>query len=623
VASLKQQGVLFIGVAVLCLAVAGLHAQDDLCTGSLGVNLFADGDFGTGESNVVDTDPGLAPGYQYSTVVPIDDGMYTLTNNTAAWATNWPTWLLIGDNSSDPQGYMMIVNASFTPGIFFEKTVADLCENTVYEFSADVINFIKTGVLDHILPNVSFFIDDVLLFSTGPIAQEEKWNKVGFSFTTDAGQTEVKLTMRNNAPGGVGNDLALDNISFRACGPPSEVTTNTPGVICEDADFPVLSAEVEEDTLSFIQWQISTDGGLTWSDLPGGTTPTFQVDPVPPGEYTYRFLHATSDANLQNEKCRTVSDDLSLLVVPLEYLIVDTMCEGLSHPLGDSSYTETGVYMQTFISSIGCDSIVTLDLTIVADPVIDPRYVVIGPTCYGGDDGSIVLVDVTGGVGPFRFQVSGDATFEEDSLILPVGDYVIFLEDRYGCNNERDISVPETPQFVLTGLADTSIILGHIVPLNVEANYPVQGSTWSPAEGLNCIECLKNIARPFNSIEYAISAVSEVGCTAEATVRIDVERVIKVFCPNVFSPNNDGMNDVWGIGVDEANIMTLAAVVIYDRWGGVVYDDQNIPLENFASIWDGRQNGQLVAPGVYTFLLRLILADDTVESKAGTITVLR
>ena len=283
------------------LTVLGIGAQTDLCSGSLGENIFTDGDFGSGSYNVFPTDPGFAPGYQYSTAVPFEDGKYTLTNNSDLWLENWPTWLLIGDNSSDPEGYMMIVNASFDPGIFFENTVMDLCGNTHYEFSADVINFVQTGVPNHIFPNVSFFIDDVLLYTTGSIPQDEKWKKVGFTFTTSLGQTEAKLTMRNNAPGGIGNDLALDNISFRACGPSSEVTTNTPGVICEDAEFPTLSAEIEDDSLAVIQWQISVDGGLTWTDLPGGTTPTFQVEPVPPGEYIYRFLHATSSANLQNE----------------------------------------------------------------------------------------------------------------------------------------------------------------------------------------------------------------------------------------------------------------------------------------------------------------------------------
>jgi gliding motility-associated-like protein len=623
VTSLRQQGIFITAITLLSFLAIGVQAQADLCSGSLGENTFTDGDFGTGAANVFPTDPGLAPGYQYSTQVPINDGVYTLTNNSGAWAANWPTWLLIGDNSSDPEGYMMIVNASFTPGIFFEKTVTDLCDNTVYEFSADVINFVMNGVPDHILPNVSFFVDDELFYSTGPIQQDEKWRKVGFTFTTDPGRTEVKLTMRNNAPGGVGNDIALDNIAFQACGSPSKVTTNTPGIICEDAEFPTLSAEIEDDTLAVVQWQISEDGGLTWSDLPGGTTLTFQVEPVPPGEYIYRFLHATSATNLQNEKCRTVSDFLTLEVVPIEFLIVDTICEGLSYLLGNENVSETGIYIRTFISSMGCDSIVTLDLTIIADPRFTPKYTVRAPGCYRGDDGSIVLEEVPGGVEPFLFQISGDIDYVEDTLILPSGEYLIYLEDRYRCYYEGVITVPETPEFVLTGLVDTSIILGYAVSFAVQSNYPVQTVVWSPPDGLSCLDCLEIVARPFNTTNYEITAVSENGCTAIATVRIDVERAARVYAPNVFSPNNDGVNDVWGLGVDDSNVRALSEVVIFDRWGGVIFSGQNILIEDIGAIWDGRKDGQLVASGVYTFLLRLILVDNTVESKAGTITVLR
>ena len=58
----------------------------------------------------------------------------------------------------------------------------------------------------------------------------------------------------------VGNDRALDNISFRPCGPLGIVYNTEPdGIICEDQGFPELSADIGTDSLSVIQWQISPD----------------------------------------------------------------------------------------------------------------------------------------------------------------------------------------------------------------------------------------------------------------------------------------------------------------------------------------------------------------------------
>ena len=109
----------------------GLPAQET-CTGNLGANIFEAGDFGAGPSNLILSDPGIAPGYIYTLSPPPEDGYYTITNNTGAWGGLYATWLPIRDNSSDPLGYMMVVNASYSAGIFYEQTVDGLCENTLY-----------------------------------------------------------------------------------------------------------------------------------------------------------------------------------------------------------------------------------------------------------------------------------------------------------------------------------------------------------------------------------------------------------------------------------------------------------------------------------------------------------
>jgi len=82
----------------------------------------------------------------------------------------------------------MVVNASNSPGLFYEQTVTGLCENTLYEFSADIINLIRIGIANHIEPNVSFLLNGVELFSTGNIPSTDSWNTYGFTFSTQVGQ---------------------------------------------------------------------------------------------------------------------------------------------------------------------------------------------------------------------------------------------------------------------------------------------------------------------------------------------------------------------------------------------------------------------------------------------------
>jgi hypothetical protein len=109
-----------------------------------------------------------------------------------------------------------------------------LCDNTLYVFTADVINLIKPGTANHIDPNVSFLIDDAEQYSTGTIPKTGNWQTYGFTFTTEPGQNSVVLSLRNNAPGGIGNDLAIDNIEFRPCGPEALILPLEIENICQD-----------------------------------------------------------------------------------------------------------------------------------------------------------------------------------------------------------------------------------------------------------------------------------------------------------------------------------------------------------------------------------------------------
>jgi len=251
------------------------HLATDLCSGTLGENIFIDGDFGSGSITNLPSDPvGYAPGYNYQASPPPNDGNYIISNNTSAWGSFASNWIDIGDNSSDPEGYMMVVNASYDPGDFYIETINGLCENTIYQFSADVVNLLNTG---GIKPNLDFRINGNSQFGTGDVPPNGQWNSYGFTFTTTPGQTSLTLSIRNNAPGGNGNDLALDNIAFQACGPEIDINTSA-AFICNNQPITIFSS-INGDQYSspYFQWQISTDGGLTWTNLTGENNASLNI----------------------------------------------------------------------------------------------------------------------------------------------------------------------------------------------------------------------------------------------------------------------------------------------------------------------------------------------------------
>jgi len=163
--------------------------------------------------------------YIYSNGTP-NDGYYTIANSTVGM---YNTWWQTTDHTGNAGGYMMIVNCSYDPGIFYTRTVKGLCGSTTYQFAAWIKNLDNTN---EILPNVSFSIETtggtVLgKGNTGDIPIANAWIQYPFTFTTPANTDSIVIKMTNNAPGGIGNDIAIDDITFRPYGAQvSTVLTN-------------------------------------------------------------------------------------------------------------------------------------------------------------------------------------------------------------------------------------------------------------------------------------------------------------------------------------------------------------------------------------------------------------
>ena len=612
------------GIVVLLLLIPNIIIGQ-FCEGSLGANIFTDGDFGSGIDNVQQNDPQIAPGYNYTTMVPPVDGFYTITSNTGQWPDLFPTWLDISDNSPNGDGYMMVVNASFSPGIFYREEITNLCDNTFYQFSADIINLIRPPVTGHIAPNVDFLIDGQTAFSTGNIAQSGNWNTYGFFFKTDPGVTTLILELRNNAPGGIGNDLALDNISFQPCGPEALIFPEGEIKVCENQLSTILEAQLigNDFPTPFYQWQILVNG--VWQNISGATNATFEIDPfqLATGSYEYRYLLANSSASLLNPNCRVVSDFKNIEVVPINYLLNDTICEGSFYPFGMDLLSMTGTYNASLISSIGCDSLVELNLTVQNADQLNAAFSVVDPSCPNAADGSINIDTILGGRPPFEitiFTSNGDTAINNQ---LPAGAYEFEVIDRFACAVTYSFNLNDPLPLVLSLGEDQNLQLGESFPFRPNLNQTISFINWSPTDGLSCTDCLDPIARPTATTTYVLTVSNGGGCETSDSLTLFIEEVRKLFVPNIFTPNFDGINDFFTLYADAENIEEIARFIVLDRWGNTLFSVANQPPNTTTLQWDGRFNGELMGTGVYTWLAEAILYGGEVYQLSGDVLLVR
>ena len=606
--------------AVLFLLAGSLGAQE--CPGGLGENLFEDGDFGSGSDFSLAQDPGLAPGYLYNRTGPPADGEYMITNDFNQWDFVFDTWLRPRDNSNDPDGYMMVVNASFEPGLFYEEMVEGLCDNTSYEFSADLINLIRIGVPGHSDPNVDFLIDDEVVFSTGNIAKNERWNTFAFSFDTDPSQTSVQLSLRNNAPGGIGNDLALDNISFRACGPAS-VPTIVQGddIVCQE-DFPleiIAFIEGAEDMDRRYGWQVSNTGFSDWEDVLGqeGSRLTYEEFREDQRMY-FRFFTAATQASFLNEKCRFFSDTISVFVPKRNYERFDTICGGTSLQLGTAELVSPGTFVEELVSSRGCDSIVTIHLDTVQREVLTADVTGFDPSCADGGDGSIQAANVTGGNPPYNIHIFD--TDAPDLIVdgLTMGVYDIEVQDRFNCFVSDQITLEDPPVVMIDIGEDLDIILGEEVDISADANFDIDEITWS--EDLMDFNGMTDFTfLPIRDQIITVEAISEDGCIATDEIGVEIDTEVSIYIPNVFSPNGDNVEDEFFISPFGRSLGVISTFNIYDRWGGLIWaaSDDNLS-------WSGTdESGRQVIEGTYAYILEGALINGDPIQFAGTILLTR
>ncbi|MEM9847651.1 MAG: gliding motility-associated C-terminal domain-containing protein [Bacteroidota bacterium] len=597
-----------------------------ICTGNLGDNIFTAGDFGTGTTNNIQEDPDIAPGYIYSRTGPPSDGYYVITNNTGAWSALYGTWMSLRDNSSDPNGYMMVVNASFSAGDFYEQVVDGLCENTLYVFSADIINVVRKGVTGHHPPNVSFLLNDDVKYNTGDIGQTELWNTYGFTFETGSGETSVKLTLRNNAPGGIGNDLALDNITFRPCGPEALILPREIANICEDGDPIELEATIVGNQYAdpAYQWQRSLDEGETWENIPNATSATYLHTERASGFYYYRYLISNDPVNIENSKCRVNSNVKIVHVVPKFYNIIDTLCQGLSYDVGISSYRQTGVYTDSLLSSLGCDSIVTLNLTIVPDQNIRAQVEATTPTCYGYQDAQIRTLNVQNAYPPYGIQLLEHAP-DSFGLFknLGSGEYQFSVVDHFGCSYESTISIVNPARFEIELGADIRIDLGEGIQLDLNTNYEIANMVWSPEDALTCpTNCLNEEWFPRSTNRYVLNATSVEGCMASDSIQVKVVPARKVYFPNVFAPNGSEDNTRFTVYGAVPNVQRIVQLKIFDRWGNLLYEQRDFPPNEHSIAWDGRVQGELMKTGIYAYVAEVQFFDEVVRTYSGDVLLL-
>ncbi len=548
--------------------------------------------------------------------------------------------------------------------------------NQIYFLTAIVGNDLGNGQVDVLDGCFSASMGLAVQFFENPVANII--SQTGSStLTCEGGGSSLILSGQNAQPSGNityrwsrldGQTVPMNddiNIEVSTAGTYQLIVTNI-GSACADTtlftvnasvDIPVVEiAEVDQltclDTVVTLNASNSSLGGpfsAQWTGIGiNGNTDLVQTTTAPG---TYQLVITNTDNGCTSSASVTVVDNAQPPVVAINgnrFLDCATNTASLevqilsstnpfsllwTNPDGSTISTsdvaiemnQTGVYTLLVTDLVnGCSTEETVSISPDPGGPTDALFELEDPSCFGEDDGMILIDSVIGGVGPYVYSF-GDNNFYSTSnqfVRLTEGTFPISIQDANGCTWNTEVSLTQPNEFIVSLGNDEEILLGDSLRLNGLFSNPVDTFFWSDTSFLSCVACPNPFAKPINTTTILLTAIDENGCESSDIILVSIDKERKIYIPSAFSPNADGRNDHFtiygGNGVQEIEYLQ-----IFNRWGALIFERKNFSPNADPLGWDGSFRGEPLGSGVYVYQLKVNFIDGFEILYRGDVTIIR
>ena len=350
-----------------------------------------------------------------------------------------------------------------------------------------------------------------------------------------------------------------------------------------------------------------------------------------PGQYSYTAL----DVNQCPVTSNVVTVTHTAIPEPIISALPPAICAGeasrlsvnaesgvsyLWAPGGQSSSgfstLQPGWYYVTATTNIaGCSATDSLELVASPDPQIEL-----------GQDVQVCCLPAVltpqGGAGVSYMW--SDGSTDEVRQITSSGTYQVTATNAAGCTATDDIQVSWHCLELEAATAEDTITIGNSTQLSVTPNYTGDFSyLWTPGSSLDDSLIAGPVAQPVQSTLYAVIGIDQqYGCTDTAWVRVSILIPTDVAVPDAFTPNGDGLNDVFWPVVVSSEQQRIISFRVYNRWGQIIHDQPDMP-------WDGTFDAIPQPVGTYMYYLQVESPDPQiadrliVETYQGSVTLIR
>lgn len=274
----------------------------------------------------------------------------------------------------------------------------------------------------------------------------------------------------------------------------------------------------------------------------------------------------------------------------------------------------------------GCTATDSTQVTASSLPIDEALISLEQPTC-DNPEGFIFIDSVLGGTAPYFYSLDGAAsvTYAQFSY-LPPGAYEVTVEDLNGCSWTTQVSILFPNEILVELGADLEIREGESTILEALVSIPetdLASITWTGlADSTDCPNCLIQEVMPEETTTYRIFLVDSTGCRAEDAVTVFVDNDPPFYVPTAFSPNGDNVNDRL-ILYSSPDVLRVPDFRIFDRWGNMVFQQEDYQPNNPNFGWDGKFEGLDMNPAVFVWKAEVELVGGIVEVFYGEVSLVR
>jgi gliding motility-associated-like protein len=291
---------------------------------------------------------------------------------------------------------------------------------------------------------------------------------------------------------------------------------------------------------------------------------------------------------------------LQLLVNSKKHSVKDiSICEGEFYFVSGTNRFTSGTYVDSMHTVFGCDSIITTNLTVNSKPM--PQL---------GEDRNLCLgqpLTITPGV--FKSYLWQDGSTASNLTMNNKGTYWVKVTDNNNCSANDSLRItgvlPSPSGFLIRADSICSYEKLNIGTEKIYADY-----LWSTGSNQSHITI-------DNAGIYNLTVTDNNGCKATESITIFPKNCYEgVYVPNAFTPNGDGKNDVFRPLVF-GNVKAYSFTV-YNRFGQKIFETNNVSMG-----WNGTLNGIAQPADVFVWTCTYQLQGSAVESKKGTVALIR